>query len=322
MYRDTLKSTNIFEKIVADTEAGRLRHAYLITAADRAALKALAEIIAAEMYCLKQRACMECAGCRGVTNRTNPDVRFYEGLNKDTVAEVVLTSKERPYGAKHKTYIITDFHTVREDSQNKLLKTLEEPSDDTVFVLFVASVAGVLPTIVSRCEQITLSGLDIKSLGRELRELNPRAEQSELEAALSFGGGTIEGAERYLSGGEEYKAIVDLGYSIVTGMKKSNRIIEYAAAVVKLKGPALIDLMGVLALIVRDIMAYKSGTELLFPQRKNDIINVSEEFSTAACVKIIDKINYALDRLSNNGNPVSVVDELLFSFLEVKALCR
>lgn len=72
----------------------------------------------------------------------------------DRIKEVISQASRSTLTGKLKAYIIVEAHRLTEEAQNALLKLLEEPPDDTIFVLTTNNVDLILPTVVSRCQVI------------------------------------------------------------------------------------------------------------------------------------------------------------------------
>ena len=70
----------------------------------------------------------------------------------------------KPYEAAKRVAIITDAHKFNTEAGNTLLKTLEEPPEHTLFILTALQASDMLPTIVSRCQQIRFNPINRKSL--------------------------------------------------------------------------------------------------------------------------------------------------------------
>ena len=78
---------------------------------------------------------------------------------KEISEQVVDNAMLKPYGSDYKIYLI-DANLLREDSQNKLLKTLEEPQPYAIFILYAASAQRLLETVRSRCQILSLGDND------------------------------------------------------------------------------------------------------------------------------------------------------------------
>jgi DNA polymerase-3 subunit delta' len=94
----------------------------------------------------------------------------------------------KPYEAKIRVVIITDAQALNESASNALLKILEEPPERTILVLIATRKSGLLPTIVSRCQQVEFNPISKKNLARLLREEHELAdEESGIIAAMANG---------------------------------------------------------------------------------------------------------------------------------------
>lgn len=107
--------------------------------------------------------CGECRACRNIANGQHPDVQMIEPDGATVKIEQIRTLEADaalvPYEAQWKVFILNNAERMTEAAANALLKTLEEPARNTVFVLLTSTVAALLPTIVSRCQAVTFSPL-------------------------------------------------------------------------------------------------------------------------------------------------------------------
>lgn len=147
--------------------AGKLAQAYVIEAAPRGNGLALANRLMMRLFCTDEDApCGYCAGCRGVEHATHPDLHRIEPEKKSRVISVdamrafqhafVTTS----FSGGWKVGLILHADCCHAASANAFLKTLEEPPEQTLFLLLTDQVQRLLPTILSRCQRIALTGQD------------------------------------------------------------------------------------------------------------------------------------------------------------------
>ena len=94
----------------------------------------------------------------------------------EQIEELIQKLRFKPYGKRY-VVLIEDAQLMRPEAQNKFLKSLEEPSSDTVFILLSERQSGLLPTVVSRCssyhleEELPDASEDIKKAADELFRL-------------------------------------------------------------------------------------------------------------------------------------------------------
>ncbi|MBQ9726270.1 MAG: hypothetical protein IJV65_02045 [Kiritimatiellae bacterium] len=149
---------------------GRLPHAYLLRGDPRGAAAELAARVASLLLCERRAAdpaaapCGACKSCRAVANGTHPDVVAVEPEKKSRVISIdAIRETFLPWASKlsylggWKVGEIFFADRLNDSSANAILKTLEEPPPDTLFLLATDRPGDLLPTIVSRCHRLDLS---------------------------------------------------------------------------------------------------------------------------------------------------------------------
>lgn len=166
--------------------------------------------------------CNECRVCVKTTKGVNPDIMLLEGVpphwdyekkgaapprSSDRAKRTLVVEQIRdaqkwlstaPYESKAKVLILRRFEDANENAQNAFLKTLEEPPPYAVLILTAQDAGLLLPTIVSRCQPLTLRPLATETVERALAEKwNVSPHDAQLLARLS--GGRLGWAVRALS---------------------------------------------------------------------------------------------------------------------------
>lgn len=143
-----------------------------------------------------------CEDCVRVEHRTHPDVKFLSpggvsGYLADQVRELEADVALAPVRARSKVYVLDRADQLRGTAANALLKTLEEPPEDVMFVLIARSADAVLPTIVSRCQQVPFRVVPPQAA---LADVAQRAGSGEREARIALSVmGTPDKAVEFLS---------------------------------------------------------------------------------------------------------------------------
>ncbi len=131
-------------------------HAYLFRGPEGNGGLAAAHGFAAALLC-PEGGCGHCATCRGALAGTDPDLhvirRSGASLSKDTMRQVVALAQRRPLAAARQVIVVLEMHLVLERAP-VLLKTLEEPPGQTVFILLADELTPDLTTIASRCAEV------------------------------------------------------------------------------------------------------------------------------------------------------------------------
>ncbi|MBR3159739.1 MAG: DNA polymerase III subunit delta' [Atopobiaceae bacterium] len=139
---------------------GRLSHAYLFTGMPGAGMTEAALALAQCVVCPNPEGPDgTCDECLRVAHHTHPDVQFLSpgGVHGYLIDQVRTLEEEVAYApvrATRKVYVLDRADQLRGASANALLKTLEEPPAHVMFILIARSADAMLPTIVSRCQQV------------------------------------------------------------------------------------------------------------------------------------------------------------------------
>ena len=174
---------------------GTYAHAYLFAGPKGTGKRSVARLLAMTALCEGggEKPCGACGPCRRVMADTHPDVHTVQpekgkrdisvGVMRDTLDEVGVHAFED--GAK--IFIIPDADRMNQQAQNSLLKTLEEPPDNTVFILTTARMAALLPTVRSRLRLVRFHALDYPAAAGRLEALGMQKEKAAAAARLSQG---------------------------------------------------------------------------------------------------------------------------------------
>ncbi len=175
--------------------------AYMLTGPAGSGKRMLAEEFAKALMCSDagpDGACGKCANCKYFDSFTTPDVtRVYEPAETKNVKvdfikdNVVAESYLKPQFARTKTFII-DFDYLGVESQNALLKSLEEPRKDVVFILTSSNTDAVLDTVMSRVTEIKLDPYSEEELEEIVRSNCPELDDKKVKTAV-YNSGKIPG---------------------------------------------------------------------------------------------------------------------------------
>lgn len=153
--------------------AGDAQHAYLFTGPRGVGKGRVALEFAAGLIC-PQGGCGQCEACGRVREGIHPDVEVVrpEGtwILIDQIREINVQLVRRPFEGRARVFVLLQAETMNEPAGNALLQALEEPPPHVYFILVTEAAEKLLPTIVSRCQQVSFSGTPVGPLAHYLQQ--------------------------------------------------------------------------------------------------------------------------------------------------------
>lgn len=302
--------------------SGRLHHASLFSGPEGVGKRLVARALAALLQCETPRqhdglpdACGECRHCRRVAAQGHPDVKTVtpEGrwIRIEQVREIAASTRFRPYEGPVRVVVIEQAEAMRQEAANALLKTLEEPGGETLFVLCTDQPHLLLPTVRSRCQPVRFGRLAHGDLMELLAEADIPEGDRDVLARLSdgsIGRALALHASPLLAGRAEF-------FATLAGLDRG-RVDELMAGAEDLAGrrDQLVPLLGLAEGLYRDAAVLRSVGE---PERCHNL-------DALGAIKILAKrrtpaqlhddarrIRGAVRQLEGNVNPRLVIESLL-----------
>ena len=312
-----IKNTSAYKILQRDKEKGNLSHAYLLLSQDRTYLGEYLKTFAKTIACEDVFGyCDACRTCKAIDNNTAIDVKFY-GFDKKILAsdvdDLVADSFVKPYELTKKAYVLYT-EGMNEASQNKLLKTLEEPPENTFILLGAHTDSLLLPTIKSRVKKLEIPLFTAGQIYGELER--DFIDKERLNNAVVNCDGTIGDAER-LYNDENLEVLTDLAIDLVLNLKSSKDVLFISNKILKYKDN-LGEFLSVLELLFRDMLAVQTSGEKVVQNKDNVKLIKNNDFKSASIIYALDEIKEARKKLYFNGNVTMVIECLLFKILEGK----
>ena len=155
-----------------------IHHAYLFTGTRGIGKTSIARILAKALNCKdlieNSEPCNSCDSCTSINEGAAIDFIEIDAASRrgiDDTKDLLETVSYLPSSSKYKIYLIDEVHMLTPESFNALLKNLEEPPPHVIFMFATTDHKKILPTIISRCLQINLSSIPLKTISNLLSDI-------------------------------------------------------------------------------------------------------------------------------------------------------
>ena len=198
-FEEVVGQEYVVRSIKNAVRTGKTGHAYLFCGPRGTGKTTMARLLAKSVNCTdpEHAPCGTCENCVAANNGTHPDIVEINAANEthvEDIRDLIERSRLAPMMGRHKIYIIDEVHQLSSAASSALLKTLEEPPENVIFVLATTDPQKLLPTIISRCQRFDFSKVKKNQISKHLMSIaqkeNILLEESaaEMIAVLSDGG--------------------------------------------------------------------------------------------------------------------------------------
>lgn len=301
-------------------EQGQVAGAYLFLGPDGVGKRTVSFEFAKAVNCERDKkdACDNCVSCVKINAANHPDVfnifpeKPSHSIKIEKIRGLIYEASLKPYEARKRFFIINDAESMTDESQNALLKLLEEPPENHVLVLTASNISGLFPTVVSRCKVLRFYSLnqgEIRNflLGRGLDE-----DEAILFSHMSMGslGKAMDFKDKDIA--ERRNRIVNDFFLRKTALFKENA----------LTGELLEDTeesLNMLLIWYRDLLVSKFTQDkesLVNIDRAEEILSYSRRFSRKKLEGDISDIMETIDYIRKNMNPKTALFNLAVELKE------
>ena len=323
---------HLLKQLEPGLRQGRQSHAYLLSGPPHVGKMALAINLSQSVNCIEGPGvpCGSCTQCTRIAQGRHADIRTLApgkgeearsartviGINE--IKEALRRVNLNPYEGSTSVVILDCAESMSDEAANALLKTLEEPPPQVMFLLLTANDSAVLPTIRSRCQSLSLLPLSKEQMVERLINTHQAApEQAEQLSRLSRGclGWAISALnddqvlEQRQADLEKLQETLDAG--LETRFTYANEVASLFAS----DREAAKDLLALWLRWWRDLLLIKEGAEeFLHNTDHADSLRVQASgLSTAAIVQFIKRLMQTLSNLDSNVSPRLAMEVLMLN---------
>ena len=303
-----IKSTSTYTSLNLNKEHF---HAYLLYSNDKELNNQVALNFACSLVCENKSVCGLCDGCKQFKANTHPDVNI---INQSTIKvedanSIINKLNTLPIYSKFKIFVILNSENINEIAQNKLLKSIEEPSSNSIFIFTTTKTDKLLPTVMSRLHKVYVSKLTAEDnilVAKELKECGIdifKYIHSDLSLTdmLNF------------ESNANYKNTVSAITNLFSNLKTTQDIPKACSNLEEIDKTLFLPLLQNIFL-----NALNDGNKF-----SNEVLQVfNSTFSKQALAKCLPLIEEAYKKQIANVNFNYILDNLLFNILKEKFLCR
>ena len=297
-------------------QAGRIVHALLFTGPKGTGKKSMAEIFARSVLCTGERKpCDVCPACKKVLGGIHPDVHYVTPEKNTIKVEQIRDLTEKlalsSYEGGRKIAVIHPADAMNESAQNALLKTLENPTGDTLFFLLTDAPGTLLPTIVSRCLQVRFSCLEMQTCASVLTHQHGIAAEEAKQLAYLAQGSVGRALEIHADG--EYLPLRDRLIAALEGIQAPADVAAALSRMGEMKGREE-TVLEIMELWARDLMRSQNGA------LASDLADAGKiQTSKYSGSMLLKRIVLARQQLHANLSWANVLESLAFDLARARS---
>lgn len=336
-FHDLIGQENIVHALSNAIELKRIAHAYLLCGPRGTGKTSSARILAKSLNCKEGPTltpCGKCPACLDIMNSIPVDVIEIDAASNRSVEDtqaILEKIQYVPVNGRYKIYVIDEVHMLSNHAFNALLKTLEEPPENVIFILATTEPHKVLDTIISRCQRFDFRRITTDDIVKRLEYISEKeniniSKEALYSIAKNSQGGmrdalalldqiSVLGINKQIDtndineilGKISYDTLFEITNCIISSdCSKSIPLIDSIYS----KGNEPVQIVANLIQYFRDLMIVKNCTdkELIYSLTQINEVNYqktkeqTENFTVSEIIQIIDRLSYYTTQIKDTTN--------------------
>ncbi len=336
-FHDLIGQENIVHALSNAIELNRISHAYLLCGPRGTGKTSSARILAKSLNCKEGPTltpCGKCPACLDIINSIPVDVIEIDAASNRSVEDtqaILEKIQYVPVNGRYKIYVIDEVHMLSNHAFNALLKTLEEPPENVIFILATTEPHKVLDTIISRCQRFDFRRITTDDIVKRLDYISNQeniniSKEALYSIAKNSQGGmrdalalldqiSVLGVNKQIDVNDINEILGKISYDtlyeitdciIKSDCSKSVELIDNIYS----KGNEPVQIVSNLIQYFRDLMIVKNCTdkELIYSLTQINEVNYektkpqAERFTVSEIIQIIDRLSYYVQQIKDTTN--------------------
>ena len=319
LYSQVAGQEEIKTSLIKSINNNQVSHCYLFEGPEGVGKFELALIFAQSLLCLNfnKEPCNECKSCIKINSYNHPDLHIINengnSIKREDIDVLINSIYNKPYEANRKVYILKDAHLMTPRAANGFLKTLEEPPGDSGMILLTINSNLLLPTIVSRCQEVKFRNVSKETIKLYLKDNDSDC----VELAVNYSKGILNKAINMINGNDDT-------------LKKREEVIKIFDRIVNSDSETIYELenyfedkkdnidliIEIMIMWIRDIMFVNNNMENLTINKDCIELLKTHGKKMKTDSDIIEFMQNISDNIKNNVNYKLAIDNMLLRIQE------
>ncbi len=322
-FRQIIGHEKAIETLKRQIEKGSISHSYIFEGEDGLGKRKVALAFAKTLLCKNQgiEPCNQCTSCMKFESLNHPDFFLIEPENglikKGEVENLIKNVATAPFESTRKVFIIDNAHMMNTEGMNAILKTLEEPPEYINIILITSSTNKILPTILSRCQNIKFYPVEAKKITDLLVNSYGKL-KTEAEFLAEFTKGSV-GKSIELATSDDFFAKREEIINLIDILLKGDKTKAISSIGFFNDNKETIDeILDIFLFWFRDLMLYKKlgNNPLIINKDKIEYISKHSYIKSDKINDIIEKVQQTKEYIKGNANFQLSIETMLLNMQE------